>query len=251
MVSLAIFSASAVLPSLHSFAISSTFVRALLLASSARVPTSTLILATHWSHSLIGCCAIAGAESQTSEARAESAVIIRVIRFTSPRYETCAQLRRRSDDGAGVGADSVRRGERASARDSQAGAGLPKRERNLIRSGHLYHLGSAAATEDEQRHAADERQHTHDGRQRDRLLLVLRGRDRPDLEHFLPRRVGDPLVCERDDTEHDQKHRDDLDPWHVLVPPCPPVSGNRRARFGRVLGSRHNARRRSAALTNT
>src|SRR4029450_1917932 len=102
MVSLAIFSASAVLPSLHSFAISSTFARALLLASSARFPTSTLILATHLSQSLIGCCAIAGAESQASEARATTAVIIRVIRFTSPLCETCAQLRRRSDDGAGV-----------------------------------------------------------------------------------------------------------------------------------------------------
>src|SRR5262245_11987917 len=128
MVSLAIFSASAVLPSLHSFAISSTFVRALLLASSARVPTSTLILATHLSQSLIGCCAIAGAASQASEARATSTVIIRVIRFTSPLCETCAQLRRRSDDGSGVsdtrwserGARSRRWGEHAPAK---AGAG--------------------------------------------------------------------------------------------------------------------------------
>src|SRR3989442_14840535 len=79
MVSLAIFSASAVLPSLHIFVISSTFARALLLASSARVPTSTLILATHFSQSLIGCCAIAGAASQTREARATTAVIIRFI----------------------------------------------------------------------------------------------------------------------------------------------------------------------------
>ena len=87
----------------------STFVRALLLASSARVPTSTLILATHLSQSLIGCCAIAGAASQASEARATSIVIIRVIRFTSPLCETCAQLRRRSDDGSGVSDTEVER----------------------------------------------------------------------------------------------------------------------------------------------
>src|SRR5262247_1013964 len=109
IVSLAIFSASAVLPSLHSFAISSTFVRALLLASSARVLTSTLILATHLSHSLIGCCAIAGAESQASEAKAVTAVIIRVIRFTSPLCETCAQLRHRSDGDSGVSDTEVER----------------------------------------------------------------------------------------------------------------------------------------------
>src|SRR5437879_5365592 len=86
MVSLAIFSASAVLPSLHIFVISSTFARALLLASSARVPTSTLILATHFSQSLIGCCAIAGAASQAREARATTAVIIRVICHHLPSW---------------------------------------------------------------------------------------------------------------------------------------------------------------------
>src|SRR5262245_30826104 len=130
IVSLAIFSASAVLPFLHSLAISSTFVRALLLASSARVPTSTLILATHLSHSLIGCCAIAGVESQASEARAVTAVIIRVIRFTSPcvrRAHSFAVGRTTalpsvvtSDDG---GSAPLRRTEGASFYRERAGAG--------------------------------------------------------------------------------------------------------------------------------
>src|SRR4029453_13029577 len=111
----------------------------------------------------------------------------------------------------------------------QAGSGLPKRERGVIRSGHLYHqrLRSSAWPEDEQRHAADEREPTHDGRQWDRLLLLLRGRDRTNLEHLLPPRVGDPLVCERDDTEHDQQHRDDLDPRHRSLPAR--LKGNQRA----------------------
>src|SRR5438093_5043520 len=139
MVSLAIFSASAVLPSLHIFVISSTFARALLLASSARVPTSTLILATHFSQSLIGCCPIAGAASQAREARATTAVIIRVICHHLPLGTTWARLRRRSNDGAGVsgycagasvvlergggGRALLRRTERANFCGQRSGAG--------------------------------------------------------------------------------------------------------------------------------
>src|SRR5262245_9722322 len=72
IVSVAIFCASDVLPSLHILAMSSTFCRAFQPASSTRTPASALIRSIHLSQSLaIGACwAIAPAESHTSETRA-------------------------------------------------------------------------------------------------------------------------------------------------------------------------------------
>src|SRR2546422_8070183 len=88
IVSLAAFSASAVLPSLHIFVISSTFIRAAWLASSARTPTSVLILAIHLSQSLIDGLAIAGAESHARQVRAKSTVIVRTMSSPPPRVRS-------------------------------------------------------------------------------------------------------------------------------------------------------------------
>src|SRR3989454_4135007 len=84
IVSMAAFSASAVLPSLHIFVISSTFIRAAWLASSARTPTSALILASHLSQSPIDCCASPGAESHARQIRVKITVIVRVMSSPPP-----------------------------------------------------------------------------------------------------------------------------------------------------------------------
>ena len=58
---------------------------------------------------------------------------------------------------------------------------------------------------DQQRYAANECHSPDKGRKRNGLLCVDRGLERAEVDHLFPGCIGDALVRERHDAEHDER----------------------------------------------
>jgi hypothetical protein len=99
---------------------------------------------------------------------------------------------------------------------------------------------------DQQRNAADQCQSPHKGRQWNGLLGVDRGLERAQIDHLFAGRVGDALVGERYDAEHDECDAENHCYFHDYVLSrgvTQPASSARRNPWATELGRRTRAQR--------